>query len=278
MLIASERGAAHVATGLPNQDAVEGFLLEPHGAVAAVADGHGHRRHFRSASGSRIAATTACQVAQDLLGRLAGIAGAREVEDETRAVLVPAIAEQWRISVSRHLESEPFTPGEEALRAAGDAAVVAYGSTLLLAIAWQQWLTLAQIGDGDIVCIRPDGGALLPIPDDPLLDGVHTTSLCNPAASDKFRIAVIDMSSIPLLGVTLATDGYGNAQLADPWAEAFCKDLVKMLSNHNSEWVADQLPIWAGRCASGDGSADDTTIALLLAPTKMEQPTGEWAR
>jgi protein phosphatase 2C-like protein len=276
MLIASERGAAHVAKGLPNQDAVEGLLLEPHAAVAAVADGHGHPRHFRSARGSRIAATIACQIAQELLGRLAGIAGAREVEDETRAVLVPAIVERWRIAVYRHLESEPFTPGEEVLRAAGDEAVVAYGSTLLLAIAWQQWLILVQIGDGDIVCIQPDGGALLPMPGDPLLDGVQTTSLCNSDAWYKFRIAVVDMSSTPLLGVTLATDGYGNAQLADPWAEAFCKDLVKMLSRHNPEWLADQLPIWAGRCASSDGSGDDTTIALLLAPTKMEQPTDEW--
>jgi serine/threonine protein phosphatase PrpC len=278
MLIASERGAAHAAMGLPNQDAVEGYLLEPHGAVVAVADGHGHRRHFRSARGSRIAATIACQVAQELLGRLTDIAGAREVEGETRTVLVPAIAEQWRAAVSRHLESEPFTPSEEVLRAAGDEAVVAYGSTLLLAIAWQQWLTLAQIGDGDIVCIQPNGSALLPMPGDPLLDGVQTTSLCKPDARDEFRIAVVDMSSTPLLGVILATDGYGNAQLADPWAEAFCKDLAEMLSKQNPEWLADQLPIWASRCASSDGSADDTTIALLLAPTKMEQSPGEWAQ
>ena len=278
MLIASERGAAHVAMGLPNQDAVAGDLFEPHGAVVAVADGHGHRRHFRSARGSRIAAAIACQVAQELLGRLAGIAGAREVEGETRTVLVPAIAEQWRIAVSRDLDSEPFTLSEEFLRAAGDEDVVAYGSTLLLAIAWQQWLMLAQIGDGDIVCIQPDGGALLPMPGDPLLDGVHTTSLCKPGAADEFRVTVVDMASTPLLGVILATDGYGNAQLADPWAQAFCKDLVEMLHKHNPEWLADQLPIWAGRCASSDGSADDTTIALLLAPAKMGQSLGERAR
>ena len=32
------------------------------------------------------------------------------------------------------------------------------------------------------------------------------------------------------------------------------------------DWLADQLPMWAGRCASREGSADDTTIAFLLAP------------
>jgi hypothetical protein len=277
MLIATERGAAHVAAGLPNQDAVAGYVLEPHGAVVAVADGHGHRRHFRSARGSRIAVAIACQLARELPGRLAGVAGAREVEGETRTAFVPAIAEQWRTAVSRHLDSEPFTTGEEALRAVADEAVVAYGSTLLLAIAWRQWLMLAQIGDGDIVCIQPDGRALLPLPGDPLLDGMQTTSLCEPGAVDEFRITVVDMSITPLLGVILATDGYGNAQVADPWAEAFCKDLVEMLSKHTPEWLAGQLPIWAGRCASSDGSADDTTIALLLAPTRMGESPGEWA-
>jgi len=274
MLIATERGAAHVAAGLPN---VAGYVLEPHGAVVAVADGHGHRRHFRSARGSRIAVAIACQLARELPGRLAGVAGAREVEGETRTAFVPAIAEQWRTAVSRHLDSEPFTTGEEALRSVADEAVVAYGSTLLLAIAWRQWLMLAQIGDGDIVCIQPDGRALLPLPGDPLLDGMQTTSLCEPGAVDEFRITVVDMSITPLLGVILATDGYGNAQVADPWAEAFCKDLVEMLSKHTPEWLAGQLPIWAGRCASSDGSADDTTIALLLAPTRMGESLGEWA-
>jgi Protein phosphatase 2C len=265
ILTATERGAAHVAAGLPNQDAVAAYPLDPHGAVVAVADGHGHRRHFRSARGSHLAVTIACQLAEGLPGRLANVAGAREVEDEARKVLVPAIAEQWRTAVSSHFGSEPFTAEEEALRIAGDEAVVAYGSTLLLAVALRQWLVLAQIGDGDIVCILPDGGALLPLPGDPSLDGVRTTSLCQPGAVDEFRIAIVDMSITRLLGVVLATDGYGNAQLADPWPRVFCKDLQEMLDRYSPEWLAGQLPIWAGRCASGDGSADDTTIAILLA-------------
>jgi Protein phosphatase 2C len=36
---------------------------------------------------------------------------------------------------------------------------------------------------------------------------------------------------------------------------------------HPPEWLADQLPLWASRCASTDGSADDTTIALLIPPS-----------
>lgn len=49
---ATERGAGHRAAGIPNQDAVATIPLENGGMVVAVADGHVHRRHFRSARGN----------------------------------------------------------------------------------------------------------------------------------------------------------------------------------------------------------------------------------
>ncbi len=268
-LTATVRGAVHAATGLPNQDAVAAHPIGQDGAVVAVADGHGHQRHFRSARGARLAVTIASAAAQELTGQLDSLVTVRQLEDEIRAVLVPAIAERWRDAVARDLNSEPFTEREEASRAPLDDAVIAYGSTLLLAVVWRPWLMLAQIGDGDIVCILPDGSALLPVPDDPSLDGRQTSSLCEPCAVDEFRVAVVDLSVTELLAVMLATDGYGNAQLADPWAGSFSKDLAELLGKYDPEWLGSQLPIWAGRCASGDGSADDTTIGLLLAPKSM---------
>jgi hypothetical protein len=65
----------------------------------------------------------------------------------------------------------------------------------------------------------------------------------------------------------LATDGYGNAQAADPWTDAVSADLAELINDRPREWLAGQLPLWASRCASADGSADDTTIALLIAPS-----------
>src|SRR6201981_1788674 len=129
---ATERGAAHGPAGLPNQDAVE---VRPLGAgmVAAVADGHGHARHFRSARGARLAVSIACQAAADLAARPDGLPAAPE---ELRRLLVPA---------------EPFTGGEEVVRR-GDDATIPYGTTLLVAIGMGERLLLAQIGDGDIVC------------------------------------------------------------------------------------------------------------------------------
>jgi Protein phosphatase 2C len=266
-LTASQRGAAHHATGLPNQDAVAARHVQPDVLVAAVADGHGHRRHFRSARGSRLAVALACEVAQELAARLDEFETAGQIESEALGKLVPAITGRWREAVREDVAADPFTAQEEAWRGGGDDALIAYGSTLLLAITGRRWLVLVQIGDGDIVCIQPDGQPLLPVPRDPSLDGQQTTSLCGPRAEDDFRTAAVDTSTTALLGVLLATDGYGNAQAADPWTDAVSADLAELINDRPPEWLADQLPLWASRCASVDGSADDTTIALLIAPS-----------
>jgi hypothetical protein len=266
-LTASQLGAAHLAAGLPNQDAVATRQVRADVLVAAVADGHGHRRHFRSARGSRLAVAVACEAAQELAARLDEFEAAGPIESEALRSLVPAITRRWRDAVREDVAADPFTAQEEAARASGDGALIAYGSTLLLAIAGQRWLVLVQIGDGDIMGIRPDGRPLLAVPRDPSLDGQQTTSLCGWRAEDDFRAAVVDISTTALLGVMLATDGYGNAQVADRWTEAVSADLAELIGDRPPEWLAGQLPLWASRCASADGSADDTTIALLIAPS-----------
>jgi len=209
----------------------------------------------------------ACEAAAELAARLDGFDTAEQVQSEALHTLVPVITARWRDAVREDLAAEPFTAPEEAARAAGDDPLVAYGSTLLLAIAGRKWLVLAQIGDGDIVGIRPSGRPLCPVPGDPSLDGHRTTSLCGPRPERDFRAAVLDTSATALLGVLLATDGYGNAQVADPWPDAVGADLAELISDHPPEWLAGQLPLWASLCASADGSADDTTIALLIAPS-----------
>jgi len=270
-LTASERGAAHHASGLPNQDAVQTRPAGPNAVVAAVADGHGHRRHFRSATGAALAVIVACEAAAELAARLDAVEAAERLESEALGILVPAITGRWRAAVADDLAARPFTDEEQATRARGDDPLIAYGSTLLLAVAGWRWLVLVQIGDGDIVGIQPGGRALLPVPADPSLDGLQTTSLCAPRAEEDFRVAVVDLSSTTLLAVLLATDGYGNSQVSDMWADAVSADLAGMIGAQPPEWLAAQLPSWVSRSASADGSADDTTVALLIAPSVPDQ-------
>jgi hypothetical protein len=82
---------------------------------------------------------------------------------------------------------------------------------------------------------------------------------------------VLDLGEMPLLAVLLATDGFGNAQAADPWQPGVGQDLARFARDHDPDWFERQVPAWAERCASADGSADDTTIALLLrAPSQQK--------
>src|SRR5579863_4606461 len=134
-LTASERGAAHHASGLPNQDAVQVRTAGPDAVVAAVADGHGHRRHFRSATGAALAVDVACEAAAELAARLDAFEAAEQLEAEALGTLVPAITERWRAGVAGDLAARPFTDEEQAIRARGDNPLIAYGSTLLLAVA-----------------------------------------------------------------------------------------------------------------------------------------------
>ena len=265
ILTATHQGAAHDMLGLPNQDAVASYEAAPRAVAVAVADGHGHHRHFRSARGSRLAVAAACQALPEFTAALAAPAGAAAAERQIRQHLVPAVTGRWRQAVREDFAAEPFTAEEEHSRGVGDDPVIAYGTTLLVAAVWQEWLLLAQIGDGDIVGVRA-GGALLPVPGDPLLDGRHTTSLCSPSAEGSFRVAAVDTRRTALRGVLLATDGYANAQTAHAWEDAVGAGLAALIGEHPREWLAAQLPLWAARCASAEGSADDTTIALLLAP------------
>jgi serine/threonine protein phosphatase PrpC len=287
VLTASERGASHVAASAPNQDAVATERAGAAGVVAAVADGHGHPRHLRSARGSRAAVRVGCQVAQEFADRLESPAGifaqpdspgtaaatAEHIAKLAGEFLVPAIVSRWREVVLADVNADPFTETEQTHRHAGDDATIAYGSTLLLAMMLRGWLILAQIGDGDVVGVRADGRAIEPVPADPQLDGLVTTSLCGSDPRADFRVAAVHAEHNQIVALLLATDGYGNAQVVEEWPSAFSQDLARMLRDRDVNWLASQLPSWAARCASPDGSADDTTVALLLSPAAAARKT-----
>ena len=279
VLTASERGAAHVAVKTPNQDSVAVERAGASGVVVAVADGHGHSRHLRSAKGSRLAVSIGCRAGQELADKLAADgmdspaiapadtqARADLIADLATDFLVPTVVARWREAVLADVEANPFTDADDGKRRRGDDPTIAYGSTLLLCVAVADWLILVQIGDGDVVGVHADGTATLPVPADPQLDGLVTTSLCGPDATSDFRVAIINTTRTPLLAALLATDGYGNAQVVDEWPNSFSKDMAWLLREHDMRWLASQLPAWAARCASADGSADDTTVALLISP------------
>jgi len=264
VITGSARGAAHRASGLPNQDAVAS-QDGPGGVVVAIADGHGHVRHFRSAHGAALAVDVACRVASQAAAGLAADATEDEEAERAGQELARATMADWRSAVAGQLEVRPYTAEEQSiLDRSADTPVVPYGSTLLVAVIAAQWLVCAQIGDGDMLAVRPDGSSFAPVAGDDRLDGRRTTSLCQPDALASFRTGAHDLRQVPLAALLLATDGYGNAQADEPWQPSVGRDLAELAACRDRHWFGQEVPGWAERCASAEGSGDDATIALLL--------------
>lgn len=279
VVTAAEIGAYHVRTGLGYEDACD---ISPAGArdgtavpmvAVAVADGHGHARHFRSARGARLAVEIATKLAVHAASTATDADGLRTA---LRERIGPLLVARWRRAVEADIEEDPVTAAE--LATAGLAAdptleekIFAYGSTVMVALATSDWLLAAQIGDGDAFAVTTAGLAMRLVPDDPLLDGWRTTSLCQPDALQSMRFGAIRLADANIGAVLLATDGYGNAQSRKDWATAFAADLIALRDENGVDWIADKLPTWVSACASPEGSGDDVTVALLFRTDSAEE-------
>jgi len=273
---ASVRGASHMREGLPNQDAAAQWQ-PPAGApwpvIAALADGHGGRRHMRSATGAGIAVDVALEVLRDIAPAVEAadaVAGARLAVEG-----VPArIVEAWVARTNQHLRAAPFS--DEELRAVAEAEgaaaadavrgepLLAYGATLLAALVTRQRIVLLQLGDGDILAVDGQGRTRRPIPPDERLIGNRTTSICRVGAEKDFRIAVLPAragESLPAL-LLLSTDGYANAFRTDEDFLQVGTDFLQLVRKEGIAAVAEQLPRILEH-ASSQGSGDDVTLALL---------------
>jgi len=264
---ASAIGSAHAKDGRPNQDAVAHQLLTLPGEsdllVVTIADGHGDVRHFRSDRGAKMAVAAGIAAMRDWS---AGISGSpAEIKQSARRGLIPGIVARWNAAVAADLADDQFTTAERVMLTELELPPqTAYGSTLLIGAFTDGHAVFAQIGDGNIVAVAPDGRAMSPVPGDGGPDKNHTASLCQADASTAFRIGVIQLAVRPVFAALLATDGFGNAQAQDPWQADVAADLAGFGLDHGQDWFAAQVPGWAAQCASPAGSGDDSTIALVI--------------
>ena len=94
VITGSARGAAHRVSGLPNQDAVAS-QDGPGGVAVAIADGHGHIRHFRSADGAALAVEVACRVAGEAAAGLAADTTGEKEAERAGQELARAVVSGW---------------------------------------------------------------------------------------------------------------------------------------------------------------------------------------
>ncbi|KRB74987.1 hypothetical protein ASE01_16575 [Nocardioides sp. Root190] len=258
-------GSVHVRDRLPLQDAVHTWTDAAAGhAVVAVADGHGHKLHFRSDTGAALAVVSAVEELRRILAPLADLAGQGDLAAATDLVRAAGagLVDTWTAKVEHHLAAHPYSEAEDELGASADH-LRAYGSTILATAAIGSLVVFLQIGDGDSVLVSARGEASRPLPEDPDLDGLHTSSLCQPRPLDALRVAVVDPDIEDVALVFLCTDGFGRARVdSDGWWRQTGEQLLEFSRSRGLNWIHEQLPEWLAEPAQIGG--DDTTMALLV--------------
>jgi hypothetical protein len=257
VLSASRIGSVHLRDEIPLQDAI---LTWSDGAqaVAAVADGHGHKAHFRSDIGSALAVVSAVEGLRRAVGELTNPEAAGDVVTTAAADIV----DNWVTKVRHHIEANPFDLADEGEAAAVDDPLRPYGTTLLAAAVSGDLLVVLQIGDGDAVLVTDQGEALRAVADDPQLDGMHTSSLCEPQPLRALRTAVIDTRVEDVALAFLCTDGFGTSRVdAGGWWRQTGEQLVEFGRTRGLEWMREQLPSWLEEPAQIGG--DDTSMVII---------------
>jgi serine/threonine protein phosphatase PrpC len=243
--------------------------------AVAVADGHGGARHDLSHCGAALAIQAAVgEVIASLpvagsVGAWRPVSLAGEEEFHTR------VTARWRESVVADAGRKPgLSPDGEGV----PDLLTRYGSTLLIALIDGSECWVGQIGDGDILLVRPDGSIEAPVPKDETLLGMVTYSLSSRDSPGLWRTARFPIGAGGLL--LLATDGLSDS-FENPESEfhVFARSLSERVTGFGIERVGSALPGWLDGY-SLNGSGDDMTLVLVsLNPVPgaegFEQRTGE---
>jgi serine/threonine protein phosphatase PrpC len=259
----SRTGASHIRSGRPCEDAFALFSgssgAKPCIAVA-VADGHGDPRHDLSKTGSALAVQAAIDelvVFQRLhLHDVPGLS----IRAEFKADFPRRTSRRWREAVNG--DSGWKTADCPQPETCGPADLTRYGSTLIAAMVVADMILISQIGDGDVVLVRPDGSVECPIPSDPTLLGKETHSISSRDAHLLWRTATLDRGSGGVL--IIATDGVSDSFDGSEGEEflRFIKSLVARIREFGMESVAGSMKSWLDRY-SALASGDDMTLVFV---------------
>ena len=275
----SRIGASHIKKGIPCQDASLSLSC-PEGEIAIVADGHGNRRHFRSARGAQLA----CEVARDKiicsLREEALEAAERDLfeEPDMNRLLTKLKGEiliGWADAVYKDFEENPWTEEElfeqeELLRPdqfesliRGRNVLIAYGSTLLAAFTFEGGWAAVQIGDGCAVRIARDGQFEWPMPESAVNVGNMTASLCMSNAMGEFRHCYGTDAGIALL---VFTDGIEKSFPPQGKEVTSLLHWVWKNEKNSSESKENNLARTLDMITNRSAAGDDMSIAGLIDP------------
>jgi serine/threonine protein phosphatase PrpC len=264
----TRRGISHVRDGRPCQDAHAIWSSSFMGApilVVAVADGHGGGKHDLSHCGAALAVHAAVSEVIASLPVPGGEGAWRPVSRSGDDEFQNRVTARWKEYVTADAGQRPgLSPG------GGDVQdlLSRYGTTLLIALIDGSECWLGQIGDGDILLVRPDGSIEAPVPKDETLLGTVTYSLSSRDSPGLWRTARFPLGSGGLL--LMASDGLSDS-FENPEAgfQVFARSLSERVAGFGIDRVGSALPGWLD-AYSQNGSGDDMTLALVFLNPSQE--------
>ncbi len=256
------RGAAHIRKETGCQDYSRSVLFGT-SAAAAVADGHGDIRYFRSALGSRFAAEAALKAVREFVKREDAESISARAEEKF-GQLKKNIILNWNRRVAAHYDSHPFLEKEleplsehrRSLLQSGQMVESAYGTTLIAAAVTQNYWFGLQIGDGDCLTFLEDGTEIN-VPKAEGLIGNITTSLCEPDAFYSFHHAFGE--GMPS-AVILSTDGVRNSFSGEAHFRSFMGKVASEFSESRKKETEASLREFLSEMTER-GSGDDLSVA-----------------
>ena len=280
-LSGSVQGSVHESMGKPNQDAVA-VHQEGGNLFLAIADGHGATRSFRSQRGSALAVECAMRALRNLLWRIGPDAPLSTLRHQVQDKVSHEIVAAWHRAVRADIARDPFSPldfaafpekvpvikpGEELPY----AAYLAYGATMLYVAITPRFIAYAQLGDGDILLVDPEGEVSRPWPRHHEYYSNSTVSLCSHYAARDFYTRVVPRRcGYPAL-ILVATDGYSNCFEDDTGFFTVGRDFLSYLREAGVALVQEKLEHWLHE-SSRDGSGDDITLALAARWQMLRRP------
>lgn len=291
------QGESHILTNKACQDAsfstTDGSV-----SIAAVCDGHGGARYFRSDIGSQLAIEVANDCVKSFvrdtdLNLFKGKPFAQrntimsEVNDKAVARYTPtdlairqlfaSIVSSWHTKIERHAHQTPLSDKEQKCVPqkyqkeflCGTGIGETYGCTLMCYACTQDYWLAFQIGDGKCMTFDIDGKWSEPIPWDERCLHNYTTSLCDSSAIAEFRYCYCGDGSFPL-AVFLGSDGMDNSFAKTDVLADFYILVLRLIAAKGNKDTLNTLKE-ALQQLSKAGSKDDMSIACIYDEAELPQ-------
>lgn len=265
----SRKGTSHIRTNLPCQDSYTictHSFSEESCLVVAVADGHGDKKHNLSQYGSYIATKIAVAELISFFVNFAANANDSLIGKGFENDFPRRIVRLWTTAIQQDAKHRDPTRYQKYHKKDALEVLKPYGTTLLTVLITSKTVCIGQIGDGDILLVRPDNIIETISQKSTQHIGMTVDSLCSYDAQKLWNTKVLERGAGGYLFIS--TDGLADSFTSEEQFHIFVRDLIKYMEKEGVEKVAqDYMPAWLDDC-SEKGSRDDITLSVICLKSK----------